>query len=604
MAEEAMGDSLRKIVAEHKMFVLIFLFALGLRMWHITNPLIDIHSWRQCASAMVARNYMANMNFFQPALDLDNRYPMAYGLYEYVVGLLGKAVGFSDILGRLFSVGMFLFGFVYFYKLVEMFFSRNAALWACAFYAFLPTSAYYSRNFQPDASMVAMTIVFLYYFALWVDEDKWQYYLLSVIFANLSFLFKIPSLFILVPAAGYLFIKEGIRIFIDWRWYLFVFLSAAFPLFFHWYVPIATHGMMLSAFFSQDKWAGKSVLLDWTGFWWERFYINLSEFQLTHTGYFIFLFGLFKPMTDRKQWLFYYWAAGVLAFFISSAKGMTHEYYWLPFIPVACVFMGRFCVGYFGNWKERWRAGGIKRAVLAFVCLMVIYSFGFSIIRYDDRCKLFINYKQISDVVKANTTAEDKILVISRSELEVFYYARRHGNHLRDLKNLAGYFGNCGFAPGDIDVAALKTSLRDKSGINEIVLAALGLPADKLDALTADNAARAMNAVLINPDVYRYVGLVPEFYIDNITDYYNLAKSGHRLDENQLKVLNRKLLQDAYSEALKDSSLVDGNTIDKYKALAITDYDVKKDSPQTYGFLKARYPVIADGSFGIVFKLK
>ena len=88
--------------------LLIFIFGLALRLWHITNPLLDEHHWRQTASGIVARNYMKNMNFFQPTQDIEQRYPMSFGFYEYTIGILGKAFGFSDILGRLVSLLMFL----------------------------------------------------------------------------------------------------------------------------------------------------------------------------------------------------------------------------------------------------------------------------------------------------------------------------------------------------------------------------------------------------------------------------------------------------------------------------------------------------------------
>lgn len=419
-----------------KIFLGIFVLGLVLRLWHITNPLLDEHAWKQTSSAIVARNYVSNFNLFRPAHDLEIRYPMATGLFEYIVGTLGRFFGFSDLLGRLTSLFISLIGFVFLYMLVRRFWGDAAALWTCFFYAFLPVSVFYSRSFQGDGSMTAMTIVFIYFFTLWIDTGRWAYFVLSIVSANLAFLFKIPSLFILMPAAGYLFLKERFRMLLNWRMYLFLALSTAFPLYFHWRVPIETNGMIYSAIANQDKWGGPSILTTFE-FWWRTFYINLSEYHYTHTGYIFFLLGLFKKPKEARQWVFYFWLVSVALFFVVAAKGVHHEYYPLPLMPVACTFIGRFLAGFFVNKKYR-----NKKFVFGFVCFMVFYSFVFSMIRLNDRYKIQERYLSLAEIVKNNSTRDESILVMSNSEPEIFYYAHRRGIHVRDYGNLKANIDN------------------------------------------------------------------------------------------------------------------------------------------------------------------
>ena len=86
----------KNISVPTRFFILIFIFSTLIRLWCISNPLLDYQSWRQTASAMVSRNYVKDMDFFRPRTDFDYPYPMAFGLYEYTVAAVGKIFGFTD----------------------------------------------------------------------------------------------------------------------------------------------------------------------------------------------------------------------------------------------------------------------------------------------------------------------------------------------------------------------------------------------------------------------------------------------------------------------------------------------------------------------------
>ncbi|MBN1621549.1 MAG: glycosyltransferase family 39 protein [Endomicrobiales bacterium] len=425
-----------ELIKKHKIFLVIFLFGLLLRLWHITNPLLDEHHWRQTGSSIIARNYTRNLNFFKPEHDLLYEYETAYGLYEYIVGVLGRIFGFSDILGRLVSLFIHLLGFFYLYKLLERIWGMRTALWASAFYSFLPVSVFYSRSFQPDASMASLTIIFMYYFSLWVEEKKWRYFLLSIVCAELAFLTKIPSFFVFIPAALYWFLYDRYKLAVDWRWYAFILITISIPLFYHWYVPVATDGEFFSAISSrQNKYSSFAVLLS-PGFWWNRFFIDISEYQFTHAGYIFLILGIFKKVEDKRQWLFYYWLLGFVVFSLVAAVGMTHEYYWIPFIPVGCAFIGRFLGGFYSDYKARWQKSNTGKFLVILVSLMVLYSIVFSLIRIKDRYKVKLNYLEIAEIIRQNSSRDESILVFDKGETEVIYYANRKGYHVRIIPEL------------------------------------------------------------------------------------------------------------------------------------------------------------------------
>ncbi|MEW6040164.1 MAG: glycosyltransferase family 39 protein, partial [Elusimicrobiota bacterium] len=417
-----------------KIFFLLFIFTVLIRLWHINQPLLDAHSWRQTASAMVARNYLSDMNFFKPVTDFDPPHSLFSGLYEYLVAALAKLFGFSDLLGRLTSLGLFLIGFVYYYKLVLRFTSQYVALIACAFYSFLPVSVFYSRAFQTDSGMVSLTVIFLYYFILWTDGKKTIHFLMSVLFANLAFLFKILSLFILIPAVGYFVMRHKTDFFKKPLLYFFLFLSMAFPLFYNWWAPIAANGQIESAFFNQDKWANVQTLKSFK-YWYETFFANQFEFQYMHTGYVFLIIGLYKNIKNVSFRLFYLWAIGVCLFFIAAAKGVFHEYYLLPLIPAACVFIGGFLAEFFTDYYEKQFRGRKDKIKFGLVCFMIFYCFAFSLVRLNQRLQLEgLHYLKIADAIKQNTEPSERITVISHSEPEVIYYSERRGTHIHIKK--------------------------------------------------------------------------------------------------------------------------------------------------------------------------
>ena len=46
-----------KIKTANLILLLILILALGLRLYHVTYPYLDHHSWRQTEAASIARNF-------------------------------------------------------------------------------------------------------------------------------------------------------------------------------------------------------------------------------------------------------------------------------------------------------------------------------------------------------------------------------------------------------------------------------------------------------------------------------------------------------------------------------------------------------------------
>ena len=153
-----------------KALLAVFLIALAYRLWGVTNPLLDFHSWRQTLTATIAMNFYAeDMNIFKPVSNLVKPYyAYEFHFYTFIVALLYKVFGSHDIFGRLVAILFSLGSMWMLYLLIKMYFDQTAAIIGIAFFAVLPMSVYYGRTFMPEAAMLFFSIALIYSFSLWL----------------------------------------------------------------------------------------------------------------------------------------------------------------------------------------------------------------------------------------------------------------------------------------------------------------------------------------------------------------------------------------------------------------------------------------------------
>ena len=126
-------DSQAKSIRSSKILLGIFFIALAIRLWGVTNPLLDFHAWRQTLTATIAYNFYADgMNFVTPRLNMiGSIFHFEFPLYTYLVALLYKIFGFDEILGRLVAIAFSMGSIWFLYLLGKRYFDENSALVAC-----------------------------------------------------------------------------------------------------------------------------------------------------------------------------------------------------------------------------------------------------------------------------------------------------------------------------------------------------------------------------------------------------------------------------------------------------------------------------------------
>ena len=171
-----MNESPRSFFGRYHTLVLILLFvaAAAIRLYDLTDLPLDFHPTRQLFSAVKARGmYYASM----PDAPADLReFAIQQGkqkvtvepeVLERLVAFTWKFTGEQLWVARIYSILFWLIGGIFLYLLARDLLTKDGALFATAFYLFLPCAVLASRSFQPDPLMVALVLGF------WWSVNRW-----------------------------------------------------------------------------------------------------------------------------------------------------------------------------------------------------------------------------------------------------------------------------------------------------------------------------------------------------------------------------------------------------------------------------------------------
>ena len=203
----------------------LLVLAIALRMYHITYPLADWHSWRQADTAAVARNFVdADFNIFLPRFDdFSNVQSSIYNpegyrmvefpLYNSATALLHMAAPSLpiEVAGRIISIifSLIIISIVYYLLLKEH--SRIAAMIGGLIFSTFPFFVYYSRVVLPDMTALGCGMISIYLLYMWSQKKetiiRWICAISSLVFFACALLIK-PTTIFFAPALAYLFFRN------------------------------------------------------------------------------------------------------------------------------------------------------------------------------------------------------------------------------------------------------------------------------------------------------------------------------------------------------------------------------------------------------------
>ena len=196
----------RPVVRDVATLLAIVGYGVAWRLFQITQPFVDAWCWRESDVAMIAENFYRNgYNIFYPQINwaaassgyIGTEFP----LVPFLASLFYPAFGVSEWIGRSVSVAFFAVSVPCLFGIVKKLTNRTAASFAALTYTLAPLSIFASRSFMSDMPTLSLSIVGIYYFMKWLDDETSKSFVLMSPFTSLSILVKLPSAIIGLPLA-------------------------------------------------------------------------------------------------------------------------------------------------------------------------------------------------------------------------------------------------------------------------------------------------------------------------------------------------------------------------------------------------------------------
>lgn len=320
---------------------LLFLLALGIRLFDLTDPPTDFHPTRQWRAALIARGmyYQA----LESAPDPERSIAVAqwHGeavieppVLEWMASRLYLLAGGEQLwFARLLSAVFWLLGGAAVFLLARDLSGAGGGLAALAYFFFLPYAMLASRSFQPDPLMVALMAWAFLFLHRWAIRPSLPHAIGAGAFAGLAILVKAVAVFPLGMAAVTTVLAAcGFRKALRDRQ---VWTIAALSL-----LPGAAYyvnGLFLAGFMK-----GQGSYRFFVQMWADpAFYIRWVEMATDICGLTVLLAGLagiFLVRERRGQALLAGMWLGYLVYgFVFPYHFITHDYYQLPLIAIAAV---------------------------------------------------------------------------------------------------------------------------------------------------------------------------------------------------------------------------------------------------------------------------
>lgn len=447
--------------------LLILLLGLAIRLYKINIPILEFYPSRQIQTADIARNFLQNdFNILNPTVSYYGSgytpFLIEFPGYNFLIAILYKFFGTFEVIGRYVSLTGWLISIILIYKIALKISSKTVAYISALFYCMSPLSVLVSRAFQPDQWMLTFSLAGIYSMPLY-KKNKMFYFYLSSILVSASILIKLPAvIFTLIPIY-YLILRSKSNISKFHKgFYLLIALLPAFLWFTYAYLRNQT-GLPTAGNFSISNWFSLEVFLN------TRYYLNIFGFQynlvLLPIGIFLFIFGVFRKPVERERFLYFWLGSVIIYFLIFNKHAMTHEYYHLPFLPIASIFIG---LGLNGIIERLDNLIVPKYVFLIFLSVILfVLMIPPTLQKAYKPINRFTVVEQTAKAIKTITKPDDLIIGSIDAGPALVYYANRSGwsfevNRQSDA-DLLTFFGVK--EPASIDPVDELKSLKQKGAV-------------------------------------------------------------------------------------------------------------------------------------------
>lgn len=404
------------------------LVAVGLRLVAINQPFIEPWSWRQSDVGAIARNYYeGGFHFAYPQIDWAGDQPGYVGtefpLLPFVAAFCYKWSGVHEWIGRVQAVILFAVSLPFFFLLLRETFGELAAAWGTFFYAFAPLNVVAGRSFMPDVPSLALALVGFYLFVRWLDRERWTLLLAAAAATSLALLIKLPNAVIGAPFLCLAWQKFGWRAVRQPGLWVFGAIALLPSLAWYW------HAHQIADRFYPHHFFGAGGMQIESFAWYWRIARQLATASLTPI---LFVLGSIGAVLSRKMpkaRAFHWWLAAMILFVIVAGYGNRHQWYQLPFVPIAAGFGGAACAALAKYLSRAMRVAGSILLAALFLALAFVYA----------RPLYRPVAAQLRDAgleLGRTTPAGALVVAADNGDPTIFYYAKRKGWHFLEKEGI------------------------------------------------------------------------------------------------------------------------------------------------------------------------
>ena len=377
-----LNQTLKIIKSEYFLFTLVIIFAFLVRLYKISSPLLDWHSWRQADTASVSKVFIQQgINLFNPRYhDISSIQsgifnPQGYRMVEFPIFNAFHAIFFKAIPsigfeaeGRLVSIFCSLITAFFLYLIGNKFIGKFGGILSAFFFLFIPYNIYFTRVILPEPMAVTFLISSLWFFVRFIESDRYYRLIISAIFFALGMLIKPYTLFYSLPMIYLLLNKFKLKdIFKESKLFikLLIFVDIVLIPFFLWRTLINKHPEGIPFF----TWAFNGDNIRFRQAYWRWIYgERIGYLILGIWGLVPFTYGLLK--TSKKNLFNFYFLIGLLLYtLVVATASVRHDYYQIFLIPAIVLMLAQ---GVKHLWEDKHFNSYISKFLVIFSVIMML----------------------------------------------------------------------------------------------------------------------------------------------------------------------------------------------------------------------------------------
>lgn len=416
-------------------FFILAAVAFIVRLYGLTNPVADWHSWRQSDTAAVARNFLKfgfdplhprydDLSNIQSGKDNPMGYRMVeFPLYQLTGAAFAKAVPSLpvEVALRLVTIASAVATGGLLILLVSNLVDPLTGIVTGLVYALLPYSIYFGRVILPEPFAVLWAVLSLFCLSKMGDRGKrgtWVWIVLGGVSGALALLVK--------PTAGFLLLPVFYFVYRRFRFSPYLFMG----LFVYWVIcllPLAVWRRWILQFpegIPAYEWLLNDGNIRFKGAWFYWLFAKrIGELMLGYWGLVPLGIGLLITPDKKEGWFTRLLLLGTLLYLIVFAAGnVRHDYYQVLLLPIISVCLAKGYRFLFSN-NVFSKAVSLQLSAVSFL-FMLAFSW------YTVRTYYWINRPEIVEagrVADRLLPTEAKVIASYNGDTTFLYQINRQG---------------------------------------------------------------------------------------------------------------------------------------------------------------------------------